>query len=36
MENLTLNWYTIYTRSRYEQKVYERIREKKIEVFLPL
>ena len=36
MENLTLNWYAIYTRSRHEQKVYERIREKEIELFLPL
>lgn len=25
MENLTLNWYAIYTRSRHEQKVYEQI-----------
>lgn len=33
MENLTLNWYAIYTRSRHEQKVYERIREKKMKYF---
>lgn len=31
-----MNWYAIYTRSRHEEKVYDRIREKKIEVFLPL
>jgi transcriptional antiterminator NusG len=35
-DNLTLNWYAIYTRSRHEQKVYDRLREKEIEVFLPL
>lgn len=31
-----MNWYAIYTRSRHEEKVYDRISEKKIEVFLPL
>jgi hypothetical protein len=35
-DNLTLNGYAIYTRSRHEQKVYDRLNEKTIEVFLPL
>jgi transcription termination/antitermination protein NusG len=31
-----LRWYAVYTRSRHEQKVYERLKEKGIAVFLPL
>ena len=31
-----MNWYAIYTRSRHEKRVYERLSEKKIEAFLPL
>jgi transcriptional antiterminator NusG len=31
-----LNWYAIYTRSRHEHRVYDRLSEKKIEAFLPL
>lgn len=31
-----MNWYAIYTRSRHEQKVNDRLREKNIETFLPL
>jgi len=33
---LQLNWYAVYTRSRHEQKVNDRLREKNIETFLPL
>jgi transcriptional antiterminator NusG len=33
---LDLNWYAVYTRSRHEQKVNDRLREKNIETFLPL
>jgi len=29
-------WYAVYTRSRHEQKVYDRLGRKKIEAFLPL
>ena len=31
-----MNWYAIYTRSRHEQKVYQRLKEKDFETFLPL
>jgi transcriptional antiterminator NusG len=31
-----MNWYAIYTRSRHEQKVNDRLVQKKIETFLPL
>jgi len=31
-----LNWYAVYTRSRHEQKVNDRLTEKNIETFLPL
>ena len=31
-----MNWYAIYTRSRHEQKVNDRLLRKKIETFLPL
>jgi transcription elongation factor/antiterminator RfaH len=31
-----MNWYAIYTRSRHEQKVYHRLKEKDFETFLPL
>ncbi len=31
-----MHWYAIYTQSRHEQKVYERLIRKEIETFLPL
>lgn len=31
-----MHWYAIYTRSRHEQKVYQRLKEKDFETFLPL
>lgn len=31
-----LHWYAVYTQSRHEQKVYERLFNKNIEAFLPL
>ncbi|MFC2090271.1 UpxY family transcription antiterminator [Bacteroidota bacterium] len=31
-----LNWYAIYTRPRFEKKVYDRLLEKEIEAYLPL
>jgi len=31
-----LHWYAIYTRSRHEQKVYDRLLRKEIETFLPM
>ncbi len=30
------HWYAIYTKSRHEKKVYDRLLEKKMEIFLPL
>ena len=31
-----MNWYAVYTQSRHEQKVYDRLLKKNIETFLPL
>ncbi len=31
-----MHWYSVYTRSKHEQKVYERLTRKEIETFLPL
>jgi transcription termination/antitermination protein NusG len=35
MDQKSKNWYAVHTRSRFEQKVYEGIYSKSIEVFLP-